>query len=99
MTLPSATASATPRTVTVWLVFQGALVNTSGDDVCTVPSVVSVLAIAIDTSAVGSLVRRTVKVAVARPSLVAFEIADTTTPAVSLSTLVALTLTTSDEPL
>ena len=89
--LPSATASSTPVTVTVWATFQLALVKVSPAG-ATVPSVASLELSAMSTSAMGCEVSATVKVAVPPPSPVWPEIRLTWIPALSLST----TLTVSE---
>src|SRR5215470_10739304 len=83
--LPSSTASSTPVTVAVWLVFQLAevKVNEAG---LTVPSVVSLLLSPIVTSAVGAWVRRMVKVAVPPASVVLPLIEETTKPGAARAT-------------
>jgi hypothetical protein len=66
---PSSTRSSTPVTVTVCGTFQSAAVNVRLAAE-TVPSVVSLEATGMTTSAVGSLVRTTVKLAVPPASVV-----------------------------
>ena len=87
---PSSTASSTPVTVTTRARFQFAAVKVS-DETDTVPSVPSAEAIEIVTSAVGWLVSTTLNVAVPPASVVLPLIAETMTPAVSLSRLVTAT--------
>src|SRR5580765_8743468 len=88
---PSTNGSSTPVIVTVCGTFQSASVNTTlaGE---TVPSVVSLLASANDTSATGWLRSASVNVAVAPDSLVTSPaVGVTTTPAVSSSSFVSAT--------
>ena len=84
---PSSTSSFTPVTVTVCGVAQLAAVKVRLAG-ATVPSVVSLLEIPVETSAVGSAFRTTVKVAVPPASVVLPLIADTVNPDVSSSRLI-----------
>ena len=89
---PSSTSSFTPVTATGCATLQLPLVKTSGVAE-TVPSVTSLDATEIDTSAVGSESSTMVKVSSPVPASVVIRpaVCDTVTPAVSLSTLVTLT--------
>ena len=90
--MPSAIESSTPVTVTVWGVFQLALVKVKLD-LSTVPSVVLLLVNGMVTSAVGCVFNLTVNAAVPPASVVVKGVVGVmVTPAVSLSVIVTLWL-------
>ena len=89
--LPSTITSSIPVTVTVWAVFQLALVKVKVA-LSTVPSPVSPLVTSKTTSVRGSLSNTTVKVAVVPVSSVLPEMAEVVKEAVSSSSLVTATV-------
>ena len=90
-TVPSTIRSFLPLTVTVWFVFQFAEVKVRVVVLVISPSVASLQVNVKETSSVGCEFSFMVKVAVARFSDVGLLIADTVTPATSLSILVTYT--------